>query len=105
MNTRNFAGCVALALRPIVCTSSGPSRLDVGGEGAARAARFPDGGRDRAASYALADRISEARRVLDHLRQLDPALRLANLPEWLPMQRPENLATFAEGLRVAGLPE
>lgn len=58
-----------------------------------------------AASYALAGRTSEARRALDHLRQLDPALRLSNLPDWLPIQRPEHLALFEEGLRRAGLPE
>ena len=39
------------------------------------------------------------------LRKLDPALRIANLKDWLPIQRPEDLATFADGLRKAGLPE
>lgn len=58
-----------------------------------------------AASYSLADRMADARRAMDQLRQLDPALCIANLPEWLPIQRPEDLATFAEGLRMAGLPE
>ena len=58
-----------------------------------------------AASHALAGRAGEARRAMDHLRQLDPALCISNLKEWLPLQRPEHLATFGDGLRQAGLPE
>ena len=58
-----------------------------------------------AASHALAGRMGEAQRAMQHLRQLDPALRIANLTDWLPFQRPEDLATFADGLRKAGLPE
>jgi tetratricopeptide (TPR) repeat protein len=57
-----------------------------------------------AASHALAGRNDEARRAMQHLRQLDPTLRIANLREWLPIHRPQDLATFAEGLRKAGLP-
>jgi len=58
-----------------------------------------------AASHALAGRTDEARRAMHHLRQLDPALRISNLTDWLPIHRPEDLATFANGLRRAGLPE
>lgn len=58
-----------------------------------------------AASHALAGRTAEAQRALDHLRQLDPGLRLSNLADWLPIHRPENLATLAVGLRKAGLRE
>ncbi len=58
-----------------------------------------------AASQALAGRTEDARRSMQHLRQLDPALCIANLREWLPIHRPEDLATFADGLRRAGLPE
>jgi len=58
-----------------------------------------------AASHALAGRTDEARQAMRHLRQLDPALRIANLGDWLPIHRPEDLATFADGLRRAGLPE
>lgn len=57
------------------------------------------------ASHALAGRTPEAQRAIEHLRQLDPALRLSNLPDWLPILRPEHLATLIEGLREAGLPE
>jgi TolB-like protein len=58
-----------------------------------------------AASHALAGRTDEGRRAMDHLRQLDPALRISNLRDWLPIHRPEDLATFSDGLRRAGLPE
>lgn len=58
-----------------------------------------------AASHALAGRTDEARRAMDHLRELDPALRISSLKAWLPVQRPDDLATFADGLRRAGLPE
>ena len=58
-----------------------------------------------AASHALAGRTDEARRAMHHLRELDPALRISNLGDWLPIHRPEDLATFADGLRRAGLPE
>jgi hypothetical protein len=42
---------------------------------------------------------------MHRLRQLDPTLRISNLKDWLPIHRPEDLATFADGLRRAGLPE
>jgi hypothetical protein len=58
-----------------------------------------------AASHALAGRADEARRAMHHLRQLDPVLCISNLKDWLPIHRPKDLATFADGLRRAGLPE
>lgn len=58
-----------------------------------------------AASHALADRADEAQRAMDHVRELDPTLRVTNLKDWLPFQQPKDLATFAEGMRKAGLPE
>ena len=58
-----------------------------------------------AASHALAGRPDEAQRAMKHLRELDPTLRVSNLADWLPIRRPEDLATFADGLRKAGLPE
>jgi len=58
-----------------------------------------------ASSRALAGRMAEAQCAMDHLRQLDPTLRLSNITHWLPIHRPENLATLADGLRKAGLPE
>ncbi len=58
-----------------------------------------------AASHALAGRIDEAQRAMRRLRQLDPALHISNLRDWLPIRRAQDLAIFAEGLRKAGLPE
>jgi TolB-like protein len=58
-----------------------------------------------AASHALAGREQEAERAINHLRQLDPTLRVSNLQDWLPIHRKEDLATFGNGLRRAGLPE
>lgn len=58
-----------------------------------------------AASHALAGRSDEAQRAMRHLRSLDPSLRIAELGSWLRIRRPEDVATLAEGLRRAGLPE
>jgi TolB-like protein len=58
-----------------------------------------------AASHAHAGRTDDADRAMQQLRRLDPALRLSNLDDWLPYHRPEYLATLADGLRKAGLPE
>jgi hypothetical protein len=58
-----------------------------------------------AASHALAGRTSEAQRVMGNLREIDPALRLSSIADWLPFGRPEDLAGFLDGLRSAGLPE
>jgi TolB-like protein/tetratricopeptide (TPR) repeat protein len=57
-----------------------------------------------AASHALGGRTDEAQRAMQHLRQLDPALRIANLTDYLPIRRPQDLAIFSDGLRLAGLP-
>lgn len=32
---------------------------------------------------------------MDHLREMDPALRIANLKNWLPIQRVQDLSIFA----------
>ncbi len=58
-----------------------------------------------AASHALAGRPADAQRAMNHLRRLDPALRVSTLADWLPIRRPQDFATFADGLRRAGLPE
>jgi TolB-like protein len=58
-----------------------------------------------AASHALAGGTEQAQQAMRQLRQLDPALRISNLGDWLPIRRSEDLATFADGLRKAGLPE
>ncbi len=58
-----------------------------------------------AASHAHAGRIAEAKCAMEHLRELDPTLHLSNIVNWLPIRRPENLATLVDGLRKAGFPE
>lgn len=57
-----------------------------------------------AASHALASRTNDARTAIEHLRQLDPGLRVTNPADWLSIQRPEHMTIFAEGLRQVGLP-
>jgi len=58
-----------------------------------------------AASYALSGQMDKAKQAMRHLRELDPLLRVSNLRDWLPIQRAEDLARFAQGLRRAGLGE
>jgi hypothetical protein len=58
-----------------------------------------------AASHALSGRMDKAKLAMQRLRELDPSLRLSHLKDWLPIQRPEDFMRFADGLRLAGLPE
>jgi len=57
------------------------------------------------ASNALAGRIERARNALSRLRHIDPALRVSNLGDLTPLQRPEDMARYADAMRKAGLPE
>lgn len=57
------------------------------------------------ASNALAGRPGEARRGLALALECSPKLRASNLNDLAPFRRPEDVATFAKGLRQAGLPE
>jgi TolB-like protein len=58
-----------------------------------------------AASYALAGRMEAAERTIRHLSQIAPHMCIANLKDWIPFRRPQDLELFADGLRKAGLPE
>lgn len=58
-----------------------------------------------AASHALSGRMEKAKQAMQRLHELDPSLRVSNLKDWLPIQRSEDLKRFADGLRLAGLPE
>jgi tetratricopeptide (TPR) repeat protein len=58
-----------------------------------------------AASSALAGRLEDARAAIARLRQLEPAFRISDLRDRVTLRRPQDLATFADGLRKAGLPE
>jgi TolB-like protein/DNA-binding winged helix-turn-helix (wHTH) protein len=58
-----------------------------------------------AASRALAGRLEDAHAAIARLRQLEPAFRISDLRDRIPLRRPQDLATLADGLRRAGLPE
>jgi tetratricopeptide (TPR) repeat protein len=58
-----------------------------------------------AASNAFAGRLEPARRDMARALELKPNLRAFNLGDLAPFRRAEDLATFADALRKAGLPE
>jgi TolB-like protein len=58
-----------------------------------------------AATSAHAGRLTEAQKTMARLRELDPQMRVANIKDWVPLRRPEDLARLEDGLRKAGLPE
>jgi tetratricopeptide (TPR) repeat protein len=58
-----------------------------------------------AAGNALAGRFAEAQEPIRLLRSIDPEMRLSRLKEFLPYNRPEDIARFIEGFRLAGMPE
>jgi TolB-like protein len=57
-----------------------------------------------AASNALAGRLEPAQADMARALECDPDLRASNLEDLAPFRRAEDLATFAMGLRKAGLP-
>ena len=61
--------------------------------------------RAAAVAYALAGNGARATEIGARLRKIDPALRLSRLHDYLVYRRPEDMALFAEGLRLAGIPE
>jgi TolB-like protein len=61
--------------------------------------------RNVAVSSALAGRLDEAKQALARVRRLDPDMCISNLKDRVGPYRPEDLARFAEGMRLAGLPE
>ncbi len=58
-----------------------------------------------AAGNVLLGRLDVAKKLVARIRELDPALSIANLASVVPLRRPEDLAHLAHGLRKAGLPE
>jgi TolB-like protein/DNA-binding winged helix-turn-helix (wHTH) protein len=60
--------------------------------------------RGAAASHAFAGRLSQARRLITHVRERDSALRISNLKDLIPLRRAGDLDRLAEGLDKAGLP-
>jgi tetratricopeptide (TPR) repeat protein len=65
---------------------------------------FAGAARVAAASHAFAGRLEQAQKAMARLRQIDPTLRVSNLKNVTPLRRPEDLARYGEGLRIAGLP-
>ena len=61
--------------------------------------------RELAAAHALAGRLTEAQQTMEHLRSVNPELRISTVKDWVPLRRAEDLARLQEGLRKAGLPE
>ena len=57
-----------------------------------------------AASAALAERASDAERIVARILQIDPALRLSNVSTIIPLRRREDAARWNDALRLAGLP-
>jgi adenylate cyclase len=58
-----------------------------------------------AASAALIGRTNEARQFVDEILEQTPTMRISNLTDFLPFRRAEDIGTFVDGLRLAGLPE
>jgi len=61
--------------------------------------------RNLAASSALCGHLEQAQRALARASDLDPGLRISNLKDRVGPYRPHDFARFAEGMRLAGLPE
>lgn len=55
--------------------------------------------------HALSGRLVQAREMMRRLREVDGIMRLSNVEDWSPFRRAEDVARFAKGLRLAGLPE
>jgi hypothetical protein len=58
-----------------------------------------------AASHALAGRLEAAKAAMAGLRALNPTMRIADLWTLIPWRRPDDARRYAEGLRLAGLPD
>jgi TolB-like protein/class 3 adenylate cyclase/Tfp pilus assembly protein PilF len=75
------------------------------GRSHAHQANWPVAMRAAAVANALAGNLDEARKIVAHLRQIDPQTCILHLKEFLPYSRPEDMERMIEGLRLAGLPE
>ena len=57
------------------------------------------------ASLALAGDLEAAKAAAKHVLAIQPGFRVSVFASWYPLRRPGDLERFAEGLRLAGLPE
>jgi TolB-like protein/Flp pilus assembly protein TadD len=58
-----------------------------------------------AASCAFQNKREQARKAANQIMQLDPTFRLSSVRQLIPLRRSEDLATYTQGLRLAGIPE
>jgi len=58
-----------------------------------------------AISAAHAERTGDAQSAVKRMLQLDPKIRISNIGQLTPIQRPQDAIIWLEGLRIAGLPE
>ena len=58
-----------------------------------------------AAANALVGNMNEARKFVDEMLEQNPTIRISKLTDYLPFRRAQDLETFVDGLRLAGLPE
>ncbi len=58
-----------------------------------------------AASGALSGQVNEARAIAIRLLQIEPGMRICELDDLFPFQRSCDARRWADGLRIAGLPE
>jgi len=58
-----------------------------------------------AASSALAGRMDKARAAMAYIGERNPTLSVSTLKVLVPFRQPEDFARWADGLRMAGLPE
>jgi TolB-like protein/class 3 adenylate cyclase len=56
-----------------------------------------------AACFALSGRLDEAQKTAARVRELSPGFRISHVQTLFPLRRPQDLAIYGEGLRLAGL--
>jgi len=49
--------------------------------------------------------MDKARAAMAYIRERNPTLSVSTLKVLVPLRRPEDFARWADGLRMAGLPE
>jgi len=103
------SGQIAAMMSAVRAPQSKPAMVAFSIFSASKAAReqpnFLGAIRNIAASSALSGHLDEAQKALARVRRLDPELRLSNLKNRVGPYRPADFARFAEGMRLAGLPE
>jgi len=58
-----------------------------------------------AAGHAMAGRLAQARGFMSRMHQLDPKLRVTDLPDLIPFQRRVDVERWVDALSKAGLPD